>query len=163
MTLDEFNARVAVEPSYPEIIHLQKLRILVILPSFQDGYGREHADVVGFIYQGQMDILFNRFGPPKKSINLQRITIYDLLKECNDRGSSCTVPFEFTRGGCNDCGYPWICDFCHKSDGQRICRDCNGCGKCGCGLIDNVGMRISPIHLRNCDNEYHNWAFINRK
>jgi hypothetical protein len=36
MSKQEFDARVAADPNYPRIVHLQNLRILVILTTFQD-------------------------------------------------------------------------------------------------------------------------------
>ena len=177
MTKAEFDARVAVDPNYPTVIHLQGFRILVIVPEYSDGYASypphfhphinipniQFADVVMFLHQGLADIEKNRFGPPGQSYEIQRLNMYELLRAV---GSSSVVilPF-FTMPHCNSCNYPFYCDKCHTFSGIRVCGGCGGgcqCG-CSCGLIDNQGIRISNIHAPNCDNEYHNPDFINRK
>ncbi len=151
MSKHEFDARVAGNPDYPTIVHLQRMRILVILHTFQDFVNREQADVVLYLYQGQGDVEFNRFGPPKKSINLQRITIYDLLRA--SRNNEICLPFGIGSGSCcDDCRSPFYCDRCHTFSGMRICRDCKDGCKCYCN-----------IHAPNCENEYHNPAWIHRK
>lgn len=225
MTKTEFDARVAADPNYPLVIHLQGLRILVILPDFHDKCNADLADVVVFLHSGLADIERNRlgwpgrgypddwdhddhdfcekpdvapsifhrpirieypqehcyeheedhcddhhehhehprsaFGPPIQSYDTQRLNIYELLRAGRDH---CDVFMPFsTMPHCERCNYPFYCDACHTFSGIRICR--GGCGecRCGCDLIDNQGRRISPIHLPNCDNIYHNSAFINRK
>src|SRR5271166_785844 len=60
MTKAEFDARVAADPNYPIIVHLQGLRILVILPTFYDHHNRDLADVVIFLHQGLADVECNR-------------------------------------------------------------------------------------------------------
>jgi hypothetical protein len=204
MTKEEFDGRVAADPNYPTIVHLRGFRILVIVPSYNDGYcGHDHhdhdhdqghccgqdgyhdgyhhhrpchhphinirnihlADVVMFFHQGVVDVEFNRFGPPLHAFDAQRITMYELLRAAHPHShSEICVPFEaFPR--CGTCDYPFYCDTCHTFSGIRICRNCGGgckCG-CGCGLIDNQGIPESPVHLPNCDNEFHNWKFIHRK
>jgi hypothetical protein len=169
MTKAEFDARVAADPNYPAIVHLQNMRILVILPTFQDGYNREYADVVIFLHQGLADVERNRFGPPCKNFPIQRLTVYELLRAV---GSSSVVILPYSFGGqggcgtcCENCNYPFYCDQCHTFSGIKICRQC-GCGcKCGCncGLIDQQGVRSSELYAPNCDNIYHNPAFIRRK
>ncbi|HEY5268119.1 MAG TPA: hypothetical protein VII94_03215 [Candidatus Saccharimonadales bacterium] len=229
MTKTEFDARVAVDPNYPLIVHLQGLRILVILPDFHDKCNSDLADVVVFLHSGLADIERNRlgwpgkgrpddwhdddycekpdvapsifhppirieypqegcnkswedscedgyhgedgyhehhrsaFGPPIQSYNIQRLNIYELLRAGR---SDCGVFMPFsTMPHCESCKYPFYCDACHTFSGIKICR--SGCGECRCGcgldLIGNQGLRISPIHLPNCDNEAHNPDFINRK
>jgi hypothetical protein len=220
LTKEEFDSRVAVVPDYPTIIHLQGLRVLVILPSLHDLVNRHHADIVMFLHQGLADIETNRFweskpqlshtycptptypetyqpapfsftdgctlgsdqssnfapqfqnlpepfhdrrsdGPPGKSYELQRLTVYELLRAKGCRGSA-FLPFE-ALSRCDDCHYPFFCDRCHKYDGQSICSDCRCENKCGCNLIDNQGIRFSMIYLPNCENENNNFAFLNRK
>lgn len=177
MTKAEFDARVAVDPNYPTIVHLQGLRILVIVPSYQDGYATypphfnphinipnmQYADVVIFLHQGLADVEFNRFGPPCHSFEIQRLTMYELLRAVNSP-DVVILPFS-ALPHCNSCNYPFFCDRCHTFSGIRICNSC-GCGcQCGCGtgLIDNQGIKQGIIHAPNCDNEYHNPDFINRK
>jgi hypothetical protein len=81
MTFKEFNARVAFDPNYPNIVRLQGLRILVILPWMRDYFNRDLADVVLFYTHGQVVIEKNNFGPPGLSLPLDRINIYTLLRE----------------------------------------------------------------------------------
>ena len=80
MTKGEFDARVAADPNYPAIVHLQYLRILVILDSFQDLNNRNLADVVIFVKQGIASIEKNNFGKPGLSLDMQRLNIYELLR-----------------------------------------------------------------------------------
>ena len=161
MTKAEFDARVVADPNYPTIIHLQGLRILVILPTLQDYSNRVLADVVLFGHQGLVDIEYNRFGTPCQSFEIQRINIYDLLRAAHSR-NVVTLPFD-CMPHCGTCNYPFYCDTCHTFSGIKICNGCSCEAKCGCGIIDNQGREFSPVHLPNCDNEYHNRAFIHRK
>lgn len=169
MTKDEFDGRVAVDPNYPTIVHLQGLRILVIVPKYNDGYtymnlpNMQYADVVMFLHQGLADIEKNRFGPPFQDFEIQRINMYQLLRAVNSP-NVVILPFS-TMPRCDTCRYPFYCDCCHTFSGIRTCGGCGGncqCG-CSCGLIDNQGIKRSIIHAPNCDNEYHNPDFINRK
>jgi len=163
ITKTEFDARVAADPNYPTIVHLQNLRVLVILPSFLDGYNRQFADVVMFLHQGLADIEFNNFGPPGQSYPIERLNPYSLLRAVNSP-NVVILPFQ-ALPSCDTCRYPYYCDSCHTFSGIRTCGTC-GCGcKCGCdcGLIDNQGIRVNPVWAPNCDNEYNNPDFINRK
>ena len=102
-------------------------------------------------------------GPPGQCYDIQRLTIYELLRAAGSH-NVVQLPFDYMPH-CESCNYPFYCDGCHTFSGIKICRKC-GCGcKCGCGtiVIDNQGVRVSPIHLPNCDNEYHNRDFIRRK
>jgi hypothetical protein len=173
MTKQEFDARIAADPNYPTIVHLQNLRILVIVPQYDDGYTGGHtymnvpnilfADVVLFLHQGLADVEFNRFGPPCQNYDIQRMTMYSILRAA---GSSAVVTLPcYARPGCNSCNYQFYCDGCHTFSGIRICGGCNCSTQCGCttGLTDNQGVKISPVYLPNCDNEANNINFINRK
>lgn len=167
MTKAEFDARVAADPNYPTIVHLQNLRILVILPTFQDGYNRQYADVVIFLHAGLADVEKNNFGPPCQNFPTQRLTIYELLRSVHSP-NVVILPFGFggSQGSCcSSCNYPFYCDRCHTFSGIRLCRKCGCSCQCGCtcGLIDQQGIVSSPVHLPNCENEYHNPAFIHRK
>jgi hypothetical protein len=104
-------------------------------------------------------------GPPGQSYDIQRLNVYELIRAAHScGGGDFFLPFEMMPH-CRDCNYPYYCDYCHTFSGIKICRDCCGPCKCGCGtyLIDNQGVKESPIHLKNCDNEYNNYAFIHRK
>lgn len=80
MTKQEFDLRVATDPNYPNIVHLQGLRILVILDSFQDEVNRNLADVVMFVKQGIVTVEKNKFGPPRLSFDMQRINVFQMLR-----------------------------------------------------------------------------------
>lgn len=169
MTKDEFDLRVAADPNYPLIVHLQMLRILVIVPKYNDGYhymavpNIQFADVVLFLHQGLADVEINHLGPPGQSYDIQRMTMYSLLRAA---GSPNVVILPFTAlPTCSQCDFPFFCDRCHTFSGMKVCPACkNGCG-CGCGtvLVDNQGLKDGIIHAPNCDNEFHNPDFINRK
>lgn len=173
MTKAEFDARVLADPNYPTIIHLRGLRILVIVPLYDqtnDGYQAhittsnvDLADVVLFLHQGLADIEKNKFGPPGQNYEIQRMNMYAILRAA---GSSAVVTLPgFGRACCNSCDYPFYCDTCHTFSGIRTCGGCGCSSQCGCttGLIDNQGIKQSSIYAPNCDNEAHNINFINRK
>jgi hypothetical protein len=76
---EEFNRRVAADPNYPKIVHLNHDRILVILKDFQCITNRELADVVMFFKQGVVSVEKCKYGPPGFSLDAQRINIFNLL------------------------------------------------------------------------------------
>jgi hypothetical protein len=164
MTKTEFDARVAADPNYPTIVHLQNLRILVILPDFQDGYNRQYADVVMFLHQGLADIEKNNFGPPFQNFPIQRLTIYELLRAAGSP-NVVILPWNISGSVCGTCNYPFYCDACHTFSGISTCYKCGCSCKCGCdcGLYDQQGVKSTALHLPNCENEYNNNDFINRK
>ena len=196
MTKAEFDARLVADPNYSVIVHLQGLRILVILPTFQDYLNRQYADVVIFLHQGLADVECNRLawpgtgypdaddlshtyppppqvsyphnhhhgiagGPPGQSWDKQRLNIYELLRAAGSH-DVVTLPFD-AMPHCGSCNYPFYCDRCHTFSGIKICGKCGCNSMCGCGIIDNQGIMSSPVHAPNCDNEYHNRDFIDRK
>lgn len=79
ITFIEFNARVAADPNYPKIVRLNRLRILVILPNFQDTTNRHLADVVMFVKQGLTSVEKCKYGPPGFTLDTQRVNIFNLL------------------------------------------------------------------------------------
>ncbi len=74
----EFDARVAADPNYPEIIRLTNKRILV-LRDFSDLTNREQADVVIYIKHGLAGIEANKFGPPGATYPVKSLNIYQLI------------------------------------------------------------------------------------
>lgn len=162
LTDTEFDARVAVEPSYPDQIHLNNLRVMVVRQNFRDYTNRTLADVVMFYNQGQITVEKNKFGPPKLSLPIQRLNIWALLRGA---GSDFVVILPHS-----PCPPPHCTCSCHEPT------DISNLGfphNCGC-LPPNTGMggivgeelRASDatgVHLPNCDNEYNNKDFINRK
>ena len=133
MSFDEFNARVAADPNYSTIIHLQNLRILVILPTFQDFTNRTLADLVLFYNQGQVTVEKKNNGPPGLSLPIQRINIYELLR---DVGSSSVVILPITS--------------------TKPPRSLGGI------VVDQLADS-SGVHDPNPDNIYNNPDFLNRK
>ena len=218
ITKAEFDARIAADRHYPLIVRLRGLRVLVILPTFQDGYNKHHADVVFFLKIGLAYIERNRFWDhwdddfhddcdechghehdendehehdedewhehewhdddhdgyhhhrihvrhpykfPNQAYDMQRITAYSLLRAA-DCHHVAQLPWD-CGPRCGECNYPFFCDKCHTFSGIRTCHGCRCDCMCGCGIIDNQGVKFSPIHLPNCDNIYHNEKFIHRK
>ena len=86
ITFDEFNARVAADPNYTDVIHLNKIRVMVVLPTFQDYTNRTLADIVLFLKAGLATVEKNNFGPPKLSLPLQRLNIWNLIYGINHQG-----------------------------------------------------------------------------
>ena len=80
----EFMARIAADPNYPQIVHGNNLRILVI-EHFNDGYygyNRSLADIVIFIKAGLASIEKNMFdcSPlPSQTFPVDTLTIYQLI------------------------------------------------------------------------------------
>jgi len=171
ITKAEFDARVASDPNYPAIVHLQNLRVLVILEkhvAFCEIDNLELSDVVLFLHQGLADIERCHFGPPRQNFEVQRLNIYEILRAVHSPNVVILPGWcGFAGGGdcCTACNYPFYCDGCHTFSGMRKCRKCGCDCKCGCicQLIDNQGIVSSPVHLPNCENEYHNPPFIHRK
>lgn len=143
INFSEFNARVTADPNYKTIVGLNGLRVLVILPTFQDYTNRELADLVMFYSHGQVNIEYNRFGPPNVSYPLDRVNIYELLRSV---GSANVVILPET-------GYAYC---------SCKCKICCSCKKLGGIVVDQLADN-SGVHSANCDNEAHNTAFINRK
>jgi len=67
-----FDANVAANPNYPASIHQQDERIMV-LRDLQDQTNRQFADVVFFAKGGMVSILANKFGPPGKTLGIDRL------------------------------------------------------------------------------------------
>jgi hypothetical protein len=126
---------------------------MVILPDFRDYTNREFADVVIFVKAGLASIEKNKFGPPKLTLPVQRINIYELLRGA---GSPyvITLPRSYSKfPGC-ECG-------CEILPYQQPMCDCRG--KWLGGIFAIESSDITGVHLPNCDNIYNNQAFINRK
>lgn len=92
MNFAEFNARVTADPNYPTNVHLNGLRILVILPNFHDTTNRNLADIVLFVKQGIASVEKNKFGPPGLSLPVQRLNIWNLINAINSSNTAC-YPF----------------------------------------------------------------------
>lgn len=141
MTGQEFDSRVGADPNYPQIIHTNYIRILVIRDSFRDLTNRNLADIVMFFKQGIVSIEQTNFGPPGLRYQLDRINLYDLLRY---NGSS----------------HVKILPSSTVSDTCCCINSCN----CGLGGIFAIVSRdTSGITCPNTDNISHNTDFINRK
>ena len=138
ITKQEFDARVAADPNYPRIVHLQGLRVLVILETFQDVNNRNLADVVLFVKQGIAAIQKNKFDhdrddhdrdcdgcrqhrehnrnrPPTLSLDLQRLNIYELLRFVHSK-NVVIVP-DFGERRCHRTGaFGCECDHCRRGN-----------------------------------------------
>ena len=134
LTDTEFDSRVQSDPTYPDLVHLNGIRILVIRQNFRDYTNRNLADVVIFVKQGQATVEKNNFGPPGLSLPIQRITMYDLLRY---NKSNQVVVLPPTPGP-------------PPAFGLR-------------GIVADELADTSGVHAPNQDNESNNPNFINRK
>jgi len=137
----DFDARVQVEPEYPDLIHLNGIRIMVLRQNFRDLTNRNLADVVMFVKQGLAAIEKNNFGPPGLTFPIDRINMYELLRYV---GSNQVVilPVTATKPP-HACGH--------------------GCGCCLGGILAIEASDSSGVHCPNPDRESNNIDFINRK
>lgn len=78
MSGTEFDARIAADPNYPDLVHLNGLRIMIIR-SFRELDNRSLADIVIFVKAGLAAIEANKFGPPGKTYPVATLTIYQLI------------------------------------------------------------------------------------
>ena len=93
ITGSEFDARMIADPNYPKQIELNNLRILVMRDSLADITNREYADVVMFVKLGQASILGNKYGPPGQTYMIDRINIYEILRDKTGYPSPATYPY----------------------------------------------------------------------
>lgn len=137
----EFDDRVAVDPNYPTFVHLQQLRIMVMRPSLRNISDRTLADVVLFVKQGLASVEFYKNGPPSLTLPVANLNIFNLLEGIRSMDNSIT------------------------------CRRCV-CG-CRCNCFKHLPIQlqqmliniydISGVHDANCDNQFNNADWINRK
>jgi hypothetical protein len=139
MSGQQFDARVVADPNYPQVVHSQDLRILVIRQDFKDYTNRELADVAMFVKQGLVAIEKNKFGPHDVTFSQIRLNIWQLLRAVKS-DEVVILPEPIPRPI-----YP--CD-------KRL-----GHGLGGIFAIELAGTGICP----NPDTERNNEAFINRK
>jgi len=154
MAFSEFNNRISVDPNYADNVHLQSLRILVILPTFRDFTNRNLADVVLFYNQGQVTVEKNNFGPPGLSLPIARLNMYALLRY-NNSPYVVILPTTVTRPACSsdDGNFPF--------GTSTVLRDPNHAGIGG--IVADQLADTSGVYCANPDNEYNNPDFINRK
>jgi hypothetical protein len=133
MTGEEFDARMAWDPNYAQVVHLQKTRIMVIRSDFHDHTNRTVADVVMFVKQGLVSIEKNNFGPPGLTLPLERINLYALLRYNNSSEVTILPTTPTTRSSALG------------------------------GIFTILSTDPSGVHDANTDNEANNEDFINRK
>lgn len=92
ISLTEFNARVAADPNYPNVVHLLRLRLLVVLPDFRDYTNRNLADIVIFAKAGLASVEKNNFGPPGLTLPVMRLNIWNLINGIKGSNTACS-PF----------------------------------------------------------------------
>lgn len=132
MTGAEFDARMAWDPNYATVVHLQKIRILVIRTDFRDYTNRTVADVVMFVKQGLVSIEKNNFGPPGLTLPLERLNLYALLRYNNSSEVVILPPDATARSSAIG------------------------------GIFSLQTSDPSGVHDANTDNEANNEDFINR-
>jgi hypothetical protein len=80
ITYDEFVDRMTVTPNYVDIIHLNNLRVIVLLDNFTDTTYRNLADVVLFVKAGLAAILKNNYGSHELTLQVDRLYLHKLLR-----------------------------------------------------------------------------------
>lgn len=73
-----FDASIATDPNYPLEIHESGQRLLVIR-DLHDLTNRQFADIVLFAKNGLVSVLVNHYGPPGKTLAIDRVYLTDLL------------------------------------------------------------------------------------
>ncbi len=142
----QFDEVVAVDPTFPDQIHLNGARVLVIRQNFMDKTNFKLADVVIFVKQGVATVSKNNLGAPEQTYPIERLNIYELLR-ANNSQYVIILP-EFPSGPRHSCGC-----FCHpRQNGFR-----------GIIGIEWHANDLTGVHRPNCDNIYNNPDFINRK
>lgn len=137
----EFDARLSLDSNYPQIIHGQNLRVLVIRNNLGDHNNRHYADVVLFVKQGLLSVEKNKFGPPGTTFPIIRFDLWSLLRTAN---SNQVVILPTNNNMLNtqcDCQRPF-----------------------GLGGIFAIELKDTGISAcKNPDNIFNNIDFINRK
>ena len=146
ITDTQFDEVVAIDPTFPDQIHLNGARVLVIRENFMDRTNFELADVVIFVKQGLASISKNNLGPPTLTLPIERLNIYALLRGNNSQYVVILPEFP--------CGPKYACGcYCHqRQNGFR-----------GIIGIEWYANDTTGVHRPNCDNIYNNPDFINRK
>jgi hypothetical protein len=78
MSGEEFDARVAADPNYVNIVHNTFQRILVIR-TFWNQTNRDLCDIAMFFKNGLLAVETNKYGPPGGTYSAANINIYQLL------------------------------------------------------------------------------------
>jgi hypothetical protein len=145
ITGKQFDDVIAVDPTFPDQIHLNGARVLVIRDELYPYPNYDLADVVVFLKQGLASIEKNKLGPPKLTLSLERLNIYALLRGA---GSQYVVILPSL-----PCGPRFACGCYHHH--------CNGFR--GIIGIEWYANDTTGVHCPNPDNIYNNPDFLNRK
>lgn len=78
ITGTEFDARVSIDPNYVNDIHNNQLRILVVRP-LTELTNRGLADIVLSAKAGLIAIKQSKYGPPGKTLPIERVYLSQLL------------------------------------------------------------------------------------
>lgn len=74
----EFDARLLADPNYPDAIHGNDIRLLVIRP-FTETNNRDKADLVLFCKAGLASVLQSNFGPPGVTYSIDRMYLTQIF------------------------------------------------------------------------------------
>jgi hypothetical protein len=153
ISLEEFGARINSNPNYPQVVHLQQQRILVIVPDFQDKSYRRYADVVMFVKQGTIGVLQCKYREPGYTISAQNINIFNLLYGIDHAGNSPCCPYP--SASCPPGFPPPICPPQHQSfenprPPERPCFPMPW----GMGALELYGATALELHQRREDSVF---------
>jgi hypothetical protein len=81
MSGPEFDARVSLDPEYPNIVKLNGLRIMVIRDFWLPRDSFNLADVAIFVKSGLAYVEINNLGPPNLTLPVSNLNIHDLLRK----------------------------------------------------------------------------------
>ena len=84
MTMAEFDARQVADPNYADIVHLQKIRIMVSYEVFANT-NQVLADIVLFYSHGMVKVEKSNVGPPGLTLDISRVNIYTLLRDVGSK------------------------------------------------------------------------------
>lgn len=83
----EFDSRVIADPNYPNEVHYNNLRVMVLRP-LSDTTNRSLADIVIFIKAGLAYIEANKWGPPGQTFPIARLQLEQLINAPSNGVSS---------------------------------------------------------------------------
>lgn len=78
ITAAEFDARVSEDPNYPDVVHRNGYRVMV-LRNLQDQTNRSLADMVLFAKAGLVSVESNKIGPPGITLKIDRVYLTALI------------------------------------------------------------------------------------
>jgi len=72
ITGTEFDLRLVADPNYVDVVHADRLRVLVIRP-FTELTNRDKADIVLFCKAGLASVESSKVGPPGQTYQIDRM------------------------------------------------------------------------------------------